>query len=180
MHGVTEICPECQFDPTTVVDAEMADLFAKFAKRYPIPLTRLLPSDSPAILTTRPEPATWSAQEYVGHAAQCFEETAKWITTLQAGGEAKFAGSGVDAAVLDAAFNDCSATAVAERVAASASTVAELLSTLSVEDFTREVGFGEWNVPFRMLLFAQIHEGHHHLLDVGRILRAQRNRPAAE
>jgi hypothetical protein len=179
MHGVTEVCPECQFDPTTVVDAEMADFFAKFAKRYQIPLTRLLPSDSPAILTTRPDPATWSAQEYVGHAAQCFEETAKWITTLQAGGEAKFAGSDVDAAVLEEAFNQSTASQVAERVGVAATTAAELLRTLSAEDFTREVGFGEWNVPFRMLLVAQIHEGHHHLLDVGRILRAQRNQATA-
>lgn len=180
MHGVTEVCPECQFDPTTVVDGEMADLFAKFAKRYPIPLTRLLPSDNPAILTTRPEPATWSAQEYVGHAAQCFEETAKWITTLQVGGNAKFAGSDVDAAVLEASFNDSTASEIAERVSAAATTTGELLRTLSAEDFTREVGFGQWNVPFRTLLVAQLHEGHHHLLDVGRILRAQRNRPAAE
>jgi hypothetical protein len=180
MHGVTEVCPECQFDPATVVDSEMADHFAKFAKRYPIPLTRLLPSDNPSILTTRPEPTTWSAQEYVGHAAQCFEETAKWITTLQAGGETKFTGSDVDAAVLEAAFNDRTASEIAELVAAAATKTAELLRTLSAEDFTREVGFSEWNVPFRMLFVAQIHEGHHHLLDVGRILRAQRNRTAAE
>jgi DinB superfamily len=174
MHGVTEICPECQFDPTTVVDSEMADLFAKFAKRYPIPLTRLLPSDNPAILTTRPEPTTWSAQEYVGHAAQCFEDSAKWIIKLQGGGDTKFTGSDVDAAVLEAGFNGSTAIEVAERVAGAATKVQELLRTLSAEDFTREVSFGEWNVPFRMLLVAQIHEGHHHLLDVGRILRAQR------
>ena len=180
MHGVTEICPECQFDPTSVVDSEMADLFAKFAKRYPIPLTRLLPSDTPAILTTRPEPTTWSAQEYVGHTAQCFEVTANWITTLQGGGDAKFTGSDVDAAVLEAAFNDKPAAELAQRVAASATEVSNLLRTLSTEDFTREVSFGEWNVPFRMLLVAQIHEGHHHLLDVGRILRGQRSLPAPE
>jgi DinB superfamily len=174
MHGVTEVCPECQFDPATVVDTEMADLFAKFAKRYPIPLTRLLPSDTPAILSTRPEPTTWSAQEYVGHAAQCFEDTAKWITTVQAGGEAKFNGHNVDAAVLEAAFNDRTASEVAERVSGAATNVGNLLRTLSAEDFIREVSFGEWNVPFRMLLVAQAHEGHHHLLDIGRILRAQR------
>jgi DinB superfamily len=178
MHGVTEVCPECQFDPTTVVDTEMAELFAKFAKRYPIPLTRLLPSDNPAILTTRPEPAIWSAQEYVGHAAQCFEEAANWITTLQAGGAAQFSGSDVDVAVLEAEFNNQTAVEIAQRVAAAATQTAELLGTLNAEDFAREVTFGEWKVPFRMLLVAQLHEGHHHLLDVGRILRAERNRQA--
>lgn len=178
MHGVTEICPECQFDPTTVVDTEMADFFAKFAKRYPIPLTRLLPSDNPAILTTRPEPTIWSAQEYVGHAAQCFEVAASWITTLQAGGAAEFNGSDVDVAVVEAAFNNQTAAEIAQRVGVAATQTAELLRTLTAEDFAREVTFGEWKVPFRLLLVAQIHEGHHHLLDVGRILRAERSRPA--
>jgi DinB superfamily len=179
MHGVTEICPECQFDPTTVVDGEVADRFATFAKRYPIPLTRLLPSDTPAILTNKPDPAVWSAQEYAGHAAQCFEETASWIGTLQAGGEARFTGSDVDAAVQEASFNEKPAAEIAARVGAAATKAAELIRTLSTEDFAREVGFGQWNVPFRLLLTAQIHEGHHHLLDIGRILRAERNRPAA-
>ncbi len=180
MHGVTEICPECQFDPATVVDGEVADRFATFAKRYPIPLTRLLPSDSPAILTNKPDPAIWSAQEYAGHAAQCFEEVASWIAILQTGGETRFNGSDVDAAVLEADFNSKPAAEVALRVGTAATQTAELIRTLTNEDFAREVGFGEWNVPFRLLLTAQIHEGHHHLLDIGRILRAERNRPAAD
>ncbi len=180
MHGVTEICPECQFDPTSVVDSEIADLFAKFAKRYPIPLTRILPSDTPAILITRPEPTTWSAQEYVGHAAQCFEETASWITTLQAGGAAQFTASDVDAAVLEAAFNDKTAAELAQRVTSAATQTAESIRTLRTEDFNREVGFGEWKLPFRMLLVAQVHEGHHHLLDVGRVLRSARTQPTPE
>jgi DinB superfamily len=176
MHGVTEICPECQFDPATVVDSEIADRFATFAKRYPIPLTRLLPSDTPAILKAKPDPTTWSAQEYVGHAALCFETTSLWITTLQAGGEAQFQRSDTDAVVAEAAFNTQTAAEIAERVTAAATQTAELLRTLSADDLAREVSFGEVKVPFRLLLVAQIHEGHHHLLDVGRILRAERNR----
>jgi hypothetical protein len=180
MHGVTEICPECQFDPTSVVDSEIADRFSTFAKRYPIPLTRLLPSDSPAILTNKTDPTIWSAQEYAGHAALCFEETGQWISRLQAGDPAHFHGSDVDAAVMEASFNEKTTTVVAERVGEAATATANIIRTLTAEDFAREVTYGEWKVPFRILLIAQIHEGHHHLLDIGRILRAERNRPASE
>jgi hypothetical protein len=176
MHGVTEICPECQFDPSSVDDATIADRFDTFAKRYPIPMTRLLATDSPDTPRTRPDATTWSAAEYVGHVATVFEETSDVLH--QSGGDEPpvVPETDVDASVAAAAFNDRPASELAARAATAAGALAADIRSLPAGGLDRPVRYSTFTVPLRLIVIAGAHEGHHHLLDVGRVLRTIRQR----
>lgn len=164
-------CEECGFDWDADVDAAAIRAFgARFSK----PLSRFLPTDDPdAVLRTRPEPAVWSALEYAGHMQDAFGFYADRIQ--QALSEERpllVPGRDWDALVIDGAYNAAVPSDIAARVAAAADRCAALLEDLEPAAWER-VGIGtdgdERNV--RALARRAAHEGHHHLLDIGRVMR---------
>ena len=174
MQGVTEICSECQFDPTSIVDSELADRFATFAKRYPIPLTRLLPSDTEELLRRRPNDTTWSASEYVGHVTAVFNTTTEWVRRTVAEELPVLATTDVNAEVLTSGYNKAAVADLAANVTAAAIQLSDELRTLGEGSLDRKASFENRELPLRLLVTAIVHEGHHHLLDVGRVLRTLR------
>ena len=178
MHGVTEVCPECQFDPSAELDP--VERFATFAKRYPVPLTRLLKTDSADVLRTRPDDTTWSALEYVGHMVGVCDTTVGWIERTIAEDEPAFSGSDVDEEIRLGQFNDVAPADMAARIAAAAGATSARLSSLEPDVLDRTASFGGVTAPLRLFIVAMIHEGHHHLLDVGRVLRTVRTQASED
>jgi hypothetical protein len=172
MHGVTEVCPECQFDPHAELD--LAERFTTFAKRYPVPLTRLLKTDTAYVLRTQPAPDTWSALEYAGHVLGICTTTCEWIEATVAQDNPVLTIADVDEEVRNGQFNDVVPTELAAQVAAAANRAAELLAGLAPDALDRTASFSGMTVPLRLLVVAMVHECHHHLLDIGRVLRAVR------
>ena len=177
MHGVTEVCPECQFDPS--VELDPVERFSTFAKRFPIPITRLLPTDPPDILRTRLQETTWSALEYVGHVKGVCTTTTDWINATVSADVPVLTAPDPDAEVAAGGFNDMAPAELAEQARSAATTTSQTLAAVGAGALDRTATFAGMTVPLRLLVIAMIHECHHHLLDIGRVLRTVRTQSAA-
>lgn len=173
---LTDPCPECRFDPAAHPPDDLADEIRRIGDRYRAPLTRgLADEDLDALVDERPEPAAWSALELAAHARDIFvvfddrvraaindeqpiEAVVDWEGKVDASGEGD-------------------RTTLADEIAAAAGGLADRLSELSPDDWERPglTGRGR-EVTVTDLAVIALHEGHHHLLDIGRALRAARGR----
>jgi hypothetical protein len=171
-------CAECGFRGETKSNADLAADADRFAARFTVPLTRFLPTDDvPAVLTARPAPTTWSALEYAAHARDAFGFYTDRINRVIREERPHLASFGFDAACEERRYNDEEPELVARAVAVAADALAAALATLPAEGWDR-VGIGSSGEPrtVRVLAERAVHEGHHHLLDIGRSLRAARGR----
>jgi DinB superfamily len=171
-------CEECGFDPATVDRAGLPAAVEGLGRRYRAPLTRFLPGeDSAALVRKRPAPDTWSALEYACHVRDALAVFDGRIQQALVEDNPELGWWDHEAAVIDEAYNEQDPTEVAESVAANSSHLAAALAGVpdagwdrpatrrGIEPFT-VAGMGRY----------ALHEGLHHLLDVGRALRAARGR----
>jgi uncharacterized damage-inducible protein DinB len=172
-----ERCPECGFDPDDLAPSDMVVALRSFGRRYRAPLTRALQGeDLDAIVCRRPEEGVWSALEYAWHVADVFRVFEDRVRCA-------LAGRSPDDAVVDWEARVEAASPSAERVAV-ADDLADAAVSLALT--LDELDSGEWGLPAvtgrgREVTVVEVaviavHEGSHHLLDVGRVLRAARGR----
>lgn len=172
-----EPCAECGFDPGELRPAELVVAVRAFGRRYRPPLTRALPGeDLDEIVRRSPEPGVWSALEYAGHIADLFRTFDERVRDALAGREP-------DEPVVDweARIAAASASLDREQVAADVADTADTLATT-----LGELNDDEWDLPavtgrgrpttVEELAAIAVHEGSHHLLDIGRVLRSARGR----
>ena len=172
-----ERCAECGFDPGDLHRSDMPLAVRAFARRYRAPLTRGLPGeDLDQVVRWSPGPGVWSALEYGGHVVDIFRVFDDRV-------RAALEGRDPDEVVVDwegkvaAASPTLDRTRVADDLGDAADGLATTLG---------EVDDDEWGLsgltgagrPVTVVDLATIavHEGSHHLLDVGRVLRAARGR----
>jgi hypothetical protein len=181
---MTPRCDECGF----IGDGMPADVLVAtargFGRRYRAPLTRFLPDegDGLAVVRRRPADNVWSALEYAAHARDSLDfyvaridrvltEDRPTLTAVRWSTQAEVRG-----------WNDEAPEAVAESFTAVAERLASLLESLSGEQWER-VGLSSEGDgaerTVRVLAERAVHEGHHHLLDIGRALRAARSSPTS-
>ena len=170
-----EACEECGFDPAAVTGALAAEAVKGFGRRYRAPLTRFLPGeDGAAIVRARAAPDVWSAIEYAAHVRDVFGLFDRRVTQILAGGSPELEVIDHVAAVAHGRYIELDPIDVADAVAFAAGTFAERLASLGDGDWPR---WGRRDGETRTILeIAQrgAHEGNHHLLDIGRSLRAAR------
>ena len=171
-------CEECGFDPATVTGAVATEAVAGFGRRYRAPLTRFLPGeDGSAILRARPAPDAWSAIEYAAHVRDVFGLFDRRVSQILTGGRPELEVIDHAAAVNDGRYAELDSVIVADALAAAADAFAERLASVTGD------GWSRWGTregePRTVLDIAQraVHEGNHHLLDIGRSLRAARQGP---
>jgi hypothetical protein len=170
-------CLECGFDPADLRPRDMVVAIRSFGRRYRVPLTRALPDeDLDEIVRRSPAGGGWSALEYAAHVAHIFR-------TFDDRVRCALDGRDPDEPVVD--WEACVAAAgpglAREAVAADISDASDSLAT-TLGELNRE----EWRlpgvtgtgreVPVVEVATIAVHEGSHHLLDVGRVLRAARGR----
>jgi hypothetical protein len=172
-----ERCAECGFDPDDLRPADLTVAMRAFARRYRAPLTRGLPGeDLDDIVRRSPGPGVWSALEYGWHVVDIFRVFDDRIRCALAGREP-------DEPVIDweGRVAAASPSLTRDTVAADLEDAADSLATTLAE-----LNDDEWSLPGTTGRGAQVtvgdlatiavHEGSHHLLDVGRVLRAARGR----
>ena len=170
-------CAECGFDPDDLRPADLPMAVRAFARRYRAPLTRSLPGeDLDDIVRRSPGPGVWSALEYGWHVVDIFRVFDDRIRDTLAGREP-------DEPVIDWEGRVAAASPSAQReaVAADLADAADSLATTLAE-----LNDDEWELPgttgrgkqvtVAELATIAVHEGSHHLLDVGRVLRSARGR----
>jgi len=145
-----------------------------FGRRYRAPLTRLLPGEDESILRTRPAPETWSALEYAAHVRDVFERYAGWVGVMLAEDRPALEGPSPDEMVVARSYNTQSPTVVVEELVERAEALASTFESVP-DDGWHRAGTRRGQEPsVEVLARRAVHEGSHHLLDIGRGLRTVR------
>jgi hypothetical protein len=168
-------CEECGFAYTDVAGADVPAAIRAFARRFRAPLTRFLPGeDGDALVRRRPAPETWSALEYAAHVRDVFGNYERWVRQTLAEDRPVLEAPGPDALAEAGNYNELDPVAVADELAANAERLAATFEAVPDDGWDR-VGVRR-DEERSVLLSARraVHEGNHHLLDIGRGLRAVR------
>jgi hypothetical protein len=188
MAGMTDVpvrpinppahCDECGFDAAAVTPENAEATVQALGKRYRMPLTRLLAGEDPdRVLRQRPAPQTWSALEYAAHVRDVI---ALWGSTLHLAltedrpSLARPDPSIADRYAAERAYGDQDPAAVAAELAANADRMAAKISRITGDEWDRVVVLGDEEMSALAIVRKVAHEGGHHLLDIGRSLRAVR------
>ena len=159
-------------------NADLVDACRKYAKRYVPPLTRFLPGeDGAAVVRQRPAPEVWSALEYAAHTRDVFAFYRERIERVVTDDRPTLHAVGFGSREEERSYNDEDPAATAAGVATEANAVADLLGSLD-DDAWKRVGLASDGSgaerSVRVLAQRAVHDAHHHLLDIGRSLRAAR------
>jgi hypothetical protein len=173
-------CEECGFDDEALEPAEIPASVRAFAKRYRAPLTRFIrDEDGDALVRRRPAPEVWSALEYAAHVRDVFANYDRWIGQCLAEERPVMEGAGPDELAAQGRYNEDDPGAVADALAANAERLAATIEAVSAGGWDRTgLRRGEERSVLLMARRA-VHEGGHHLLDIGRGLRAVREQMRA-
>ena len=173
----TNSCEECGFDGESLSPAEVTEALRRFGRRYRAPLTRFLPGeDGDRVVRERPAPGTWSALEYAAHVRDVFAWYDERIRRSLTEDRPDCEGPSRDEAAELERYNEQDPLKVADELAANAERLAATIEAVPEGAWDRvHVRKGHE----RSILFTArraVHEGNHHLLDIGRGLRAVRER----
>lgn len=172
-------CSECGFDASSMSEADLVAACTAFARKFKPPLTRFLPGEhGDAVVRHRPAPGVWSPLEYVAHTRDVLAFYRDRITRVLEEERPTLSAAGFGSRDEEARYHDEDRVAVAEGVAAEATALADLLGGLGDGGWAR-VGLSSDGSgaerSVRVLAERAVHDAHHHLLDVGRGLRAARS-----
>lgn len=178
--AVDGVCEECGFDYDGLDDAEVLDALRGFGRRYRAPLSRGLPGESlDELLRSHPLTGVWSALEYACHVRDVLTVQRERVSLALAEDLPTFTPMGREERVERDRYNDQDPADVADKIAANAEAFAAALEALTPEQWSRR-GIYSYPEPIERDLHwiarHTVHEGRHHLLDVGRVLRAARGR----
>ena len=169
-------CDECGFVYEDLAADALPAAIRSFAKRYRAPLTRFLPGEGgDSLVRQRPAPDTWSALEYAAHVRDVFASYDGWIHQCLEEERPVLQGPTPDDLAVERRYRDDDPAAVAEALAANAERLAATVEAVPTDGWER---VGIRRDEERSVLFTArraVHEGSHHLLDVGRGLRAVRD-----
>ena len=172
----TNDCRECGFSDESVTVADAVVALQKFGRRYRAPLTRFLPGENgDALLRQRPQPGVWSALEYAAHVRDVFGWYDERVRRSLVEDRPQFDGPDPDDVAEAERYNEQDPVAVADELTASAERLAGTFEAVPEQALGR---VHVRNGQERSVLFTArraVHEGNHHLLDIGRVLRAVRD-----
>jgi hypothetical protein len=173
-------CPECGFEYEDLDPADIPAALRTFPKRYRMPLSRFLPGeDGDSLVRQRPVPETWSALEYAAHIRDVFENYDRWIRQSVEEDRPTLEGPGPEELAVERRYNEDDPAAVADAVAANAERLALTVEAVPDDGWDR-VGLRRGHErSVRLSARRAVHEGGHHLLDIGRGLRAVRDQRRA-
>ena len=174
-----ETCEECGFEYASVSPGDAPAAVRGFVRRYRAPLTRFLPGeDGDEIVRARPDHGTWSALEYAAHVRDVFGAYDERIRRALGEDRPTFEAIDPDAAAQLGDYNLLDPAKVADEVGEAAERLATTIESVPDDGWDR---VGVRHGEERSVLFTvqrAVHEGNHHLLDVGRVLRAVRAQAA--
>lgn len=168
-------CQECGFDWDSTGDEVIAEI-DRWGDSYRAGLTRLLPGeDGDALIRTRPAPQVWSALEYTVHMRDVASFYLERIQRVLSEDRPTMTAADFAAMAESRHYNDESVEGVLVAFADIANSASALLKSLDDAQWDR-VGIGSEGDERTVLVLAGrlAHDGHHHLLDLGRVLRAVR------
>ena len=160
--------------------ADAPDALRAFGKRYRIPLTRgLKGEDLDALVRAHPLEDTWSALEYACHVRDVLQIQRERLRRALVEDGYSPVPMGRDERVVEYRYNEQDPIAVADELAAAAEALASDIEAFAPADFERTMIYNypeRVERPLTWVVQHTVHEGEHHLLDIGRVQRAARGR----
>jgi DinB superfamily len=171
------VCEECGFDYDGCALDAVSGSIRGLGRRFRAPLTRGMPDeDLGGLVRLRPEPATWSALEYACHVRDALALYDWRIKQVLAGDRPELPAMRRDEVVVERAYNSQDPVTVADELEAAAGRLAERLDAVPDDGWDR-IGIRDGEeLSVRWMARNALHEGNHHLLDIGRVLRHGRGR----
>jgi S-DNA-T family DNA segregation ATPase FtsK/SpoIIIE len=143
-------------------------------------LTRFLPGeDGDAVVRERPDASTWSALEYACHVRDVFDVYTLRLQRTLVENTPTLESMGRDERAVRDRYNEQDPTTVADELASGAERLAGVVEGVDAADWERTAIHPYPEPAPRTLLWMArhvVHEGSHHLLDIGRVLRTVRAR----
>ncbi len=166
MSEAHEICPFCKFDwdgSTGQLQVSLRSASERFAGH--------IAGMSDDVLRTRPAQDVWSALEYVAHTRDGVDWYAGRIRQMLAEDRPQLSGFDWERETDLRRYHEESTDDVLSGLARASEALADLLSSLSEDDWRREA-VGSGGDPRDILLHARraAHETEHHCVDCGRSL----------
>ena len=175
----TGACPVCGLDFDSIKPLDTIAAIRGLPRRYRAPLTRLLPGEDESVLRARPEAGTWSALEYAAHVRDVLGWYEGWVRQILVEERPVLEGVGRDEAAIEHRYNEQDPVAVADDLAARAEALAATLEAVPGDAWDRVGLRGGEERSIATHARRAVHEGSHHLLDIGRGLRTVRDRARA-
>lgn len=170
-------CAECQFDFDAVDLESTAAAVGAVARRFAAPLTRGLPDeDLDAIVRTRPAPEMWSALEYACHVRDVLGLNVSRISRALVEDRPVVEAMRRVEVVAERGYNEQERAGVLAEIETAAEALAALLASVGGDGWDRAVVRDGEELTVGWMARNVVHECSHHLLDVGRALRAARGR----
>ncbi|MFK0008855.1 DinB family protein [Paenarthrobacter sp. NPDC090520] len=157
---LTEPCPECGFDASTVTPTTVPGSVLSMLPRWRSVLKR---EDA----TTRPNDHTWSPVEYACHVRDVFELFGQRLNLMLTQENAAFDNWDQDQAAIDGDYGSSDPSQVADELVTEGEQVAESFARV-VQDEWERTGTRSNGSAFTVLTFSQyfLHDVVHHLHDV--------------
>jgi hypothetical protein len=173
-------CEECGFDYGEVSVAEAIAGIRELGRKCEAPLTRGLKGESlDDLLRAHPLEGTWSALEYACHIRDVLAVQRERVTTALVEDDYAPKPMRRDERVTEDRYNEQDPRAVVAAITANGVALADTFDALTPGQWTRTMTYNYPVKEVRTLEWIAVHtlhEGRHHLLDVGRVLRAARGR----
>lgn len=171
-----ERCEECGFDGSQLSPSDAAVALRSFGRRYRAPLSRfLVGEDGDRLLRWRPPEGGFSALEYASHVRDVLALLGQALHQTLVSDHPRFPEiQSPDGAAAALHYNEGNPGEVADQLAANAERMAHKIEGVPAEDWVRPADLADGPTTAIGLVRKAVHEGSHHLLDIGRVLRAAR------
>ena len=171
------VCPECGIDYDTLAPGDLGVAVRSYPRRFRSALTTFDDQeDEDALLRRSPSPGVWSALAYTAHVADVFAWHADALRRMLEAAAPTIASPGGDDSAWEAAANASSRDAVLDRLEDEAARLASVMDDVRGGDWTRTATFAWGERDLLTTARNAVHEGHHHLRDVERVLGEVRGR----
>ncbi|WP_159079149.1 DinB family protein [Plantactinospora sp. BC1] len=160
-----ERCDECGFDYSSVPAEALPDRLCGFGSRYS---TGLRAARDPR---RRPAERVWSPLEYACHVRDVFRVQGERLALALAVDEPEFTPMGRDERAVADAYNEQDPVVVLGELDAAAGELATAFGRLGPAELARTGSYPWPQRQVRTMLWLgrhSVHEGEHHLLDIGR------------
>lgn len=175
MSDPAAACAECGLDYGVLAHHQIVGRLRVLPRRYRDAFGRFEPDeDREALLRQRPEPSVWSALEYTAHAGDMLDLLSPAIQLMEVQDVPKVYFFDPEEQAEEMEYNAWSTVEVLGRMETACADLSAVIEWVNADQWLRRGVFPWGEQDVRTSALQAVHEGHHHLYDVERVLAAVR------
>ncbi|MGQ0743567.1 MAG: DinB family protein [Acidimicrobiales bacterium] len=166
-------CSQCDLDVSALAHHELVGRLRVMPRRYRQMLKEATAwrIDPEGMLRSRPEPEMWSALEYTAHAADMIDLLSPAIQLIQVEENPTVYFFDPREQAEEMEYNEWTTTEVLSRLETACADLSAIIEFVGHQQWVRRGRFPWAEQDIRASAEQAVHEGHHHLHDVERVLR---------